>query len=67
MLYSKGQYKHCAMRCKQILDGIKDPVSFERGLKDELQKKLNLFTNEIFSIEFTLSIRSICLSSLLAR
>ncbi|KAG4443729.1 hypothetical protein IFR05_000818 [Cadophora sp. M221] len=25
MLYSKGQYKHCAMRCKQILDGIKDP------------------------------------------
>jgi len=27
MLYSKGQYKHCAMRCKQILDGIKDPVS----------------------------------------
>lgn len=26
-LYSKGQYKHCSMRCKQILDGIKDPVS----------------------------------------
>ncbi|KAK0118823.1 hypothetical protein ONS95_007704 [Cadophora gregata] len=25
LLYSKGQYKHCAMRCKQILDGIKDP------------------------------------------
>ncbi|KAL2064777.1 hypothetical protein VTL71DRAFT_3916 [Oculimacula yallundae] len=25
MLYSKGQYKHCALRCKQILDGIKDP------------------------------------------
>lgn len=27
VLYSKGQYKHCAMRCKQILEGIKDPVS----------------------------------------
>lgn len=26
-LYSKGQYKHCSMRCKQILKGIKDPVS----------------------------------------
>ncbi|KAE8442310.1 hypothetical protein EG329_003510 [Mollisiaceae sp. DMI_Dod_QoI] len=24
-LYTKGQYKHCSMRCKQILDGIKDP------------------------------------------
>lgn len=26
ILYSKGQYKHCSMRCKQILDNIKDPV-----------------------------------------
>ncbi|CZR50625.1 uncharacterized protein PAC_00499 [Phialocephala subalpina] len=25
ILYSKGQYKHCSMRCKQILDNIKDP------------------------------------------
>ncbi|KAK2626732.1 hypothetical protein QTJ16_003907 [Diplocarpon rosae] len=25
LLYSKGQYKHCAMRCKQILSGINDP------------------------------------------
>ncbi|KAF8863435.1 hypothetical protein BDZ45DRAFT_686034 [Acephala macrosclerotiorum] len=24
-LYSKGQYKHCSVRCKQILDNIKDP------------------------------------------
>ncbi|EKD19199.1 uncharacterized protein L3040_009361 [Drepanopeziza brunnea f. sp. 'multigermtubi'] len=24
-LYSKGQYKRCTMRCKQILEGIKDP------------------------------------------
>lgn len=27
ILYSKGQYKHCSARCKQILDNIKDPVS----------------------------------------
>jgi hypothetical protein len=27
ILYLKGQYKHCSMRCKQILDSIKDPVS----------------------------------------
>jgi len=26
ILYLKGQYKHCSMRCKQILDSIKDPV-----------------------------------------
>ncbi|KUJ22290.1 uncharacterized protein LY89DRAFT_292791 [Mollisia scopiformis] len=25
ILYSKGQYKHCAVRCKQILDNVKDP------------------------------------------
>ncbi|CZT03067.1 uncharacterized protein RCO7_06083 [Rhynchosporium graminicola] len=25
MLHAKGQYKHCAMRCKQLLDGVKDP------------------------------------------
>jgi hypothetical protein len=25
-LYAKGQYKHCAMRCKQLLEGIKEPV-----------------------------------------
>ncbi|KAI9053754.1 hypothetical protein LZ554_002705 [Drepanopeziza brunnea f. sp. 'monogermtubi'] len=24
-LYSKGQYKKCTMRCRQILEGIKDP------------------------------------------
>jgi hypothetical protein len=22
VLYLKGQYKHCSMRCKQVLDGI---------------------------------------------
>jgi hypothetical protein len=27
ILYLKGQYKPCSMRCKQILDSIKDPVS----------------------------------------
>jgi len=27
ILYLKGQYKHCSMRCKQILDSIKNPVS----------------------------------------
>jgi hypothetical protein len=27
ILYLKGQYKQCSMRTKQILDGIKDPVS----------------------------------------
>jgi hypothetical protein len=26
-LYSKGHYKHCASRCKQMLKSIKDPVS----------------------------------------
>lgn len=28
-LYARGQYKQCTMRCKQILDGIKDLVSCE--------------------------------------
>jgi hypothetical protein len=27
ILYLKGQYKHCSMRCKQIFNSIKDPVS----------------------------------------
>ncbi|PBP27381.1 hypothetical protein BUE80_DR001567 [Diplocarpon rosae] len=35
LLYSKGQYKHCAMRCKQILSGMNDPESLDFYQKAE--------------------------------
>ena len=38
-LYLKGQHRHCTMRCKQILNAIKDPVSSQLNHK-------GIFTNK---------------------
>jgi hypothetical protein len=52
ILYLKGQYKHCSMRCKQILENIKDAVSiFNRHVLHQYltdtRTKHTLFTPSI--------------------